>query len=173
MFGIAQSSLSQKEIWQVKVLPLEGDRKPFPFLERKVNDGWAKLSPDGRWMAYSSDESGRRKIDVQPFNPSLDHEPAGAAGGKWQVSIRGRRFPELAAGWEGTILHRRRPQADVGGGENGYGRASPRTFGAGPPKALFETGTSETLLPVYPYAATADGRRFLINTVAGEQVCCP
>ena len=66
------------------MLPLFGDGKPTPFLQTEFNDGWAKLSPDGRWIAYVSDESGREQVYVQSFP---EH------GGKWQISNGGGEQP--------------------------------------------------------------------------------
>jgi hypothetical protein len=66
------------------VLPLFGDRKPFPFLQTNFEEDSAQFSPDGRWIAYSSDESGKYEIYVAPFP---------GPGGKWQVSTSGGVFP--------------------------------------------------------------------------------
>ena len=49
------------------MLPLFGDRKPFPYLQSEFNEWHAKLSPDGRWLAYTSDETSRYEIYVQSF----------------------------------------------------------------------------------------------------------
>jgi Tol biopolymer transport system component len=51
-------------IW---VLPLAGDRKPFPFTEAGFNQGQPAFSPDGRWLAYASDESGKNEVYVRTF----------------------------------------------------------------------------------------------------------
>ena len=59
------------DLW---VLPLKGDRKPFPFLRREFDQQQGQFSPDGRWVAYVSNESGRHEVLVRPFTP------AGAAG---------------------------------------------------------------------------------------------
>ncbi len=71
-------------IW---VFPLEGERKPRPFLQTPFYDGGARFSPDGRWLAYVSDESGRFEIYVQPFP---------GPGGKWQISNGGGIEPVWA-----------------------------------------------------------------------------
>jgi Tol biopolymer transport system component len=63
------------DLW---ILPATGDKKPFPFVQTPFTDGWGSFSPDGKWIAYSSDESGTMQIYVQPF-PST--------GNKWQVSV--------------------------------------------------------------------------------------
>jgi serine/threonine-protein kinase len=52
------------DIW---VLPLEGDRQPRPFLQTTNNEIHPTLSPDGRWLAYASNESGRLEVYVQPY----------------------------------------------------------------------------------------------------------
>jgi len=52
------------EIW---VLPLFGDRKSFPYLQNEFNQNTAKLSPNGQWLAYMSDESKRNEVYVQTF----------------------------------------------------------------------------------------------------------
>jgi Tol biopolymer transport system component len=61
----------------VLALPVEGDRKPIPILHTQFSERYAQFSPDGKWIAYSSNESGGGQIYIQPFPPS---------GGKWQVS---------------------------------------------------------------------------------------
>jgi Tol biopolymer transport system component len=65
------------DIW---ALPLFGDRKPFPVVHGPANENWGTLSPDGKWVSYSSDESGRAETYVVPFV---------GPGGKWQVSTTG------------------------------------------------------------------------------------
>src|SRR4029450_3921103 len=52
------------DIW---ALPLGGDRKPFPVVQTMFDEGDAQFSPDGKWIAYESNESGRFEIYVQPF----------------------------------------------------------------------------------------------------------
>ena len=61
----------------IYVLPLKGDRKPWPFLATKFDEYLGTLSPNGKWLAYMSNESGAYQVYVQPF-------PNGE--GKWQVS---------------------------------------------------------------------------------------
>ena len=65
------------DIW---VLPLFGDRKPFPYLQTEFNERLARLSPNGQWLAYTSDESKRSEVYVQTFP---------TPGGKWQISTNG------------------------------------------------------------------------------------
>ena len=76
-----RNTKTQFDIW---VLPLYGDRKPAPLLATPFSETQAQLSPDGRWLAYASDESGTSEVYVQPFPSS---------GGKWQISSGGGRQP--------------------------------------------------------------------------------
>jgi len=73
------------DLW---ILPLVGDRKPYPFLRTKFNEAGAAFSPDGKWLAYQSNESGRTEIFVTPFP---------GPGRKWQVSARGGTYPAWRA----------------------------------------------------------------------------
>ncbi len=67
-----------------------GERKPIPFVVTQADETFGQFSPDGQWIAYSSDESGRREVYVQGFAP--DRVPA-AAGGKWLMSTAGGDKP--------------------------------------------------------------------------------
>ncbi len=77
---------TQSDIW---VLPLDpkgtaGDRKPILFLQTEFDEGEARFSPDGHWIAYTSDESGQAEVYLQPFP---------GPGGKSQVSTAGGFSP--------------------------------------------------------------------------------
>jgi len=72
---------SKSAVW---VLPRFGERKPYIFLQGDFNIGEGHFSPDGHWLAYSSDESGLSEIYVTPF-------PKG--GSKWQISRAGGSSP--------------------------------------------------------------------------------
>src|SRR5260370_27216602 len=69
------------DLW---LLPLFGDQKPFPFLQTEFNERDGRFSPDGRWIAYASDESSTWQVYVHSFP---------ASGGKWLVSTNGGYFP--------------------------------------------------------------------------------
>jgi Tol biopolymer transport system component len=70
------------DLW---ILPLEGDGKPFPVVQTADDEGWAQFSPDGKWVAYRSNESGQYEIYVQPVFDRM-------VGGKRQVSVNGGSF---------------------------------------------------------------------------------
>ena len=82
-FILYQESTPQtnNDLW---VLPLAGGGKPWPWLTTPFMESNGQFSPDGKWIAYSSNESGRDEIYVQAFVPD-----APASGGKWQLSTGG------------------------------------------------------------------------------------
>ena len=135
---------TQLDIW---VLPLVEERKPFPFLHAEFNESQAQFSPDGRWMAYQSDESGSPQIYVQSF-PTLT--------GKWQISASGGSQPRWRR--DGKELFYLAPDRKLMAVMVKPGAI----FEAEGPRALFETA-----LPVaelrQTYAVSADGQRFLMN----------
>jgi serine/threonine-protein kinase len=69
------------DIW---VLPLEGEHEPQLFLRTPFSEAYPRFSPDGRWLAYQSDESGRLEVYVQPYP---------GPGGRWQISTDGGVHP--------------------------------------------------------------------------------
>jgi Tol biopolymer transport system component len=81
---IIESVADSKTGLDIWVLPLFGDRKPFPYLQTEFNEGSAKLSPNGQWLAYSSNATTRYEIYVQTFPTH---------GGQWQVSTNGGSRP--------------------------------------------------------------------------------
>lgn len=70
--------------WELWALPLNGDKEPFPFLQEKFDVGGGQFSPDGRWVAYLSNESGHSEIFVRSFP---------GRGGQRQVSVGGGNHP--------------------------------------------------------------------------------
>jgi eukaryotic-like serine/threonine-protein kinase len=69
------------DIW---ALPMFGDGKPFPYVSAPGDQGFAQFSPDGKWVAYASNETGRMEVYVVPFPWS---------GAKWQISTSGGTRP--------------------------------------------------------------------------------
>jgi Tol biopolymer transport system component len=136
------------DIWAV---PVTGDKKPFPLVESGFAENFAQVSPDGKWLAYQSNETGRPEIYVKPF-------PEGP--GKWQVSTDGGQFPR----WRGDsaelffYFNNNVISAAV--------RASGASFEAEVPKTLFGLGAPGAAVnhpPYHRFDVTADGRRFLIS----------
>ena len=81
------------DVW---VLPLAGDRKPFPFLESVTDERFAQFSPDGRWVAYAASESGRMEVYVAPFP---------GPGGKQQISSAGGSYPRWRSDGKELFYH--------------------------------------------------------------------
>jgi Tol biopolymer transport system component len=135
-----------EDLW---VLPLSGDQKPFGFLTTPFSETQARLSPDGRWLAYSSNESGRIEVYVQSFP-----KPAG----KWQISTDGGAQPRWRGdGKELYYLSSTRvmavPITAAAGLE--VGSATPlfdATFSTNP----LRFGATE-------YDVAADGQRFIVS----------
>jgi dipeptidyl aminopeptidase/acylaminoacyl peptidase len=83
------------DLW---VAPMAGDLTPWVFLKTPFREAYGSFSPDGRWVAYHSNESGRNEVYVRPFVPPMDHAGAAASapattGGQWQVSTEGGIHP--------------------------------------------------------------------------------
>jgi WD40-like Beta Propeller Repeat len=136
---------------------MEGDRKPFPVVQTNFNERLAQFSPDGRWIAYESNESGRFEVYAQAFPTS---------GGKWQISTNGgamarwgRDSKELFyVGLDGRLMATPITVASGGG-----------ALQPGTPVPLFMThiggavqGTNRHQYMVSP------GQRFLMNSITEE-----
>jgi serine/threonine protein kinase/Tol biopolymer transport system component len=107
------------------VLPLTGDRKPFPFLSTPFDEQQGVFSPDGKWVAYQSDESGQYEIYVRPFP---------APGGQSQVSAGGGHSPRWRV--DGKELYYLAPDLKLMGAKVA---AQGATFTAATPESLFQT----------------------------------
>ena len=82
--AVGGPTFSGLRVW---ILPLQGKREPQEFVRTGSEQGAARFSPDGRWIAYASNETGRSEVYVQPFP---------GPGGKWQISTEGGRWPVWA-----------------------------------------------------------------------------
>jgi eukaryotic-like serine/threonine-protein kinase len=137
-----------KKGWAIWVLPLFGDRKPFPFLETEFAERWAKLSPDGKWLAYASDETKRYEIYVQTFP---------TPGGKWQISTNGGEIPVWSRdGRELFFIGLDRKLMAVEMKSDAVNRGA--RFEAGVPKSLFDT----RIISRYPWFDVSKDGRFLM-----------
>ena len=146
--------------WDLWALPMVGDRKPMAVMNSPFEERSGKFSPDGRWVAYQSNFSGRFEIYVQPFP---------GPGGKLQVSTAGGTFPRWRA--DGKELFFIAPNAKLMSVPVG---PSHSTFEAGSPVALFQTHivTGGVAALESQYAVSGDGR-FLINTRVDESTPTP
>jgi len=139
------------DLW---VLPMEGDHKPVPYLVTPFSEGQAQFSPDGRWVVYTSDETGTKEVYVRPFPPS---------DGEWSVSIAGGEQPR----WRGDGKELFFESADgrlIAVPVKANAGANP-SFEAGSPVALFDAHMVHNGPDTqFQYNVSADGKRFLINT---------
>jgi len=130
-------------IW---ILPLFGDKKPFPLVQSQFNLLTPAFSPDGKWLAYSSDESGKREVFVVSF-------PQG--GGKWQVSSGGGSQPRWRADGKGLFyISEDNKLMSVEIQEQGASLAIGKTQTLFQSNAFTGTGAS--------YDVTSDGRKFIV-----------
>jgi hypothetical protein len=145
------------DLW---TLPLTAEGKPSPWLNTPFIETLGQFSPDGRWVAYQSNESGALEIYVQPFP---------AASAKWQISTNGGGMPRWRP--DGKELFFIAPDAKLMAAAV---TASNTTFEATSPVPLFQTrvvgGPGQILK--HQYAVSRDGR-FLINEPAGGSAPTP
>jgi hypothetical protein len=152
-----------QDLW---VMPMDGDRKPWVFLKTSFDERNGQFSPDGRWVAYRSNESGRMEVYIRPFAaPAASNAAANPAAGQSQVSSAGGTFPRWRP--DGKELYYIGPSGEM--------MAAPiKTAGTrlepGAPVALFPTriyGGGGDNGQNRQYDVTRDGR-FLINTVLDD-----
>jgi serine/threonine protein kinase/Tol biopolymer transport system component len=138
----------QGDIW---ILPLEGDRKPQPFLRTQFSEFFSSFSPDGHWIVYTSDESGRYEVYVRPYP---------GPGGKWQISTEGGEEPLWSAKGD-ELLYRN--------GEK-WMAATVQTkpdFRAEAPRLLFENYFIN--VPGLSHYVSPDGRRQIMIQPVGQE----
>jgi Tol biopolymer transport system component len=105
MYGYFGSS-----VIDLGVIPMTGDRKPRTNPNSKFFEGSGEFSPDGKWVAYISDESGQIEVYIRPFVLSAA-EGAAAHSGKWQVSTGGGACPKWSP--DGKELYFLDPEGDM------------------------------------------------------------
>jgi DNA-binding winged helix-turn-helix (wHTH) protein/dipeptidyl aminopeptidase/acylaminoacyl peptidase len=140
---------TRADLW---LLPDAGEGEPIPYLTTPFAELQARISPDGRWVAYTSDESGIWEVYVQSFP---------VPGGKRTISTQGGGQPQ----WRGdgrelfyVASDRQLMAVEIRIGADG-------TLDAGIPAPLFDAQVPHNLVgPRNDYAVTHDGRRFLVGT---------
>ena len=147
VFEISSPATRRTTLW---MLPVDGDRQPYLLVrddDGSHRDG--KISPDGRWLAYTSDRSGRPEVFVQSVStPDL----------KWNVSMTGGSVPRwrddgkelFYVGADGTLIAVPVTDTDT-------------TFRKGDPQPLFQTGLSRFGDPLRSFAVAPGGQQFLIS----------
>ena len=153
-----QDPKTKADLW---VLPLSSDGAPAgaprPFANTEFSEDQGQFSPDGRWIAYTSDESGRSEIYVQPF-PA----PVGR-GSKTRVSRDGGSQPRWRR--DGKELFYLSPDGKL----MAVNVTDGPIFKVGLPESLFQVlvvrGRREAVSDVLSWDVTPDGKRFLIDRV--------
>ena len=140
-----QSATNARDLW---ALPIAGDKKPIAVAHTAADEPFARFSPDGRWVAYQSNESGRNEIYLQRFP---------VPGGRTQISTSGGMFPKWHGDGNRSSISIRQPCHQRGlVAERRAAGGAPR---AGNPVALFPLSVGGT------YEPTPDGQRFLISEI--------
>jgi eukaryotic-like serine/threonine-protein kinase len=148
---------SNFELW---TLPAAGERTPAPFLKPAFGVSNGQFSPDGRWVAYATNESGRWEIAVSPFP---------GPGGSWKISSAGGTEPRWRR--DGKELYYIAPDGKLMAVEVKAGTS----FEAGEARPLFATRRREPIwsADLFSYDVAADGQRFLVNTETTEAAAAP
>jgi Tol biopolymer transport system component len=147
------------DLW---VLSLEGERSHWPWLKTPFIEPLGKFSPDGKWIAYQSNESGNMEIYLQAFAPG-----APASGGRWQLSTNGGAIPQWRR--DGRELYYISADNKLMAVEVTLGaEVKYRT-----PKDLFALSDRRVETVVGGYARTRDGQQFLFATSADEASLTP
>ncbi len=150
------SALNAKTKYDSWVLPLEGDRKPVPFLITEFQEGLARFSPDGRWVAYTSDETGTYEVYVRSFSMNSGGT-ATQSSGKWQISNGSGLDPHWRG--DGRELYYRSVEGRVMAVEI----VTHPEFRSGKPQPLGPQAPLENAPAMWD--STADGKRFLLAQV--------
>jgi Tol biopolymer transport system component len=140
-----------RDVQAVAALPRTGGSTPHVLVQSPFPNVEPQLSPDGRWLAYASPETGRNEVYVQPYP---------ATGARWQISSEGGRQPFWRADGRELFFvadNRRFYTVDV------PRNAAPSGWGL--PRFLF-TMRANVFNTRNSYVASRDGQRFLVNTLA-------
>jgi dipeptidyl aminopeptidase/acylaminoacyl peptidase len=158
LYSTLDSATGMARLW---AMPTVGEGKPFPVVQTSFDEANGQFSPDGKWLAYESNESGRFEIYVQPFP---------GPGAKWQVSTAGGNQPIWRSDGKELFYV----------ATDGHMMAAPIAVGsndqleAGAPVALFVVQLASGASIFGPggsarsqYAVTVDAR-FLMNVAVDE-----
>ena len=152
LFTFGGAFPSTADVWAA---PLFGDRKPFPVVQTEFAETLATFSPDGRWIAYTTNETGQPNVYVQPFL---------RAGGKYRISPNGGRNPHWRA--DGKELF----YLAADGAMTAVTIDATEAVAAGLPTTLFPAGAVSAN---QAFSVTKDGKRFLVSTRPQDATATP
>ena len=151
-------SNTNTDIWALPIFPdKSGERKPLPVVVTNFRDITPSFSPDGKWIAYANDETGRFEVYIQPFS---------GGAGRWQVSTAGGFRPNWRKDGKELFyftIDQQVMAVDV--------RQIGASLQLGTPHTLFKATTVSG--PTGPYTVSADGKRFVMNTILPQSVTEP
>ena len=154
-FEDRDAKTGKRDLW---LLPISGDRKAVPYLQTPFDKFQAQFSPDGQWMAYCSDESGRWEIYLQPIP---------ATGGKVLVSSSGGTQPRWRR--DGKELFYLSTDLKIMSVAVKLGRVPELSA----PKALFSARIVQNALGTDEFVVTPDGQRFLATAATSANASQP
>jgi eukaryotic-like serine/threonine-protein kinase len=132
--------------WSLWALPMTGERKPIPVKQSQFNEAEGKFSPDGHWIAYTSDETGRTEVCLTSFPAADKHWQVSALGGqgpRWSRDGRELFYASTSSDPQLTVVEVK----------------TQPSFSASAPQSLFRFPSGST------YDIAPDGKRFLVNAL--------
>jgi eukaryotic-like serine/threonine-protein kinase len=151
-------SRAQDTSWDLWALPMAGERKPFPVAKTRFVEMFGTFSPDGRYVTYPSNESGRFEVYVQEFPEARN---------KWQVSTKGGTEPFWSG--SGREIFYLAPDGRV---MSVPVKTSGATFEAGVPQLLFQARFASAIARAH-FRPTPDGQRFLVLASPRQEAVAP
>jgi Tol biopolymer transport system component len=158
---LAFAQLNPSTSGDIMTLPIEGDEKsgwkpgePKPFVNSAFTEAWPAFSPDGRWLAYGSNESGSFEVYVRPFP---------GPGGKWQVSTGGGFFPKWSRNGKELFYTKDRKIMVV------TYTASGDSFRADKPQLWSPGQFTDRGLGIYNFDLHPDGKHFAVLKAPGTE----
>jgi serine/threonine protein kinase len=154
-------SLDPKRGFDIWALPLEGDQKPFEAVRTDFSERLGQFSPDGMWIAYQSDKTGRVEIYLQPFpGPGGDSRVSVDGGAQVRWNPNGKELFYVAP--DDRLM-----AVPIHFASNG------KTVEVGTPLGLFATDMGGGNTNRQQYMVALDGQSFVMNSVLGETSTSP
>jgi len=158
LFYVQRGEKTRADLW---ALPLFGERPPYPLLQSEFDENQPQVSPDGRWLAYNSDVTGRQEIHVRPMTAE------GKLGEATHISTGGGLHPRWRPDGR-ELFYIAAPLSTSDGQMMAVAvKTSGPTFDFGAATALFKTHMLPNV-PTFEYDVTSDGQLFLVGTVVGK-----
>ncbi len=158
---VLYQSVNEKTRSDLWALPLVGDRKPFPVVQTSFDERNGELAPDGRWIAYDSNQSGRFEVYVQRFP---------APSGKWQISTGGGVTPRWSH--DGREVFYLAPDGALMAVRVSL-TSDGQALQPGAPSQLFRISIVPAGGNKHQFAVAPDNQRFLMNVRTDDAIASP